>query len=99
MNSYRRVVFFGYRDYLGNVPVILRIVSCTGVSTTRYLLLHGNQKHSFTELIPNSAIFGRVRYGMRAMLWDDWRVRYAIVSDPANPSPTFITLLSALLAA
>jgi hypothetical protein len=33
------------------------------------------------------------------MLWDDWRVRYAIVSDPANPSPTFITLLSALLAA
>jgi hypothetical protein len=29
------------------------------------------------------------------MLWDDWRVRYAIVSHPANPSPTFITLLSA----
>src|SRR5262245_19484805 len=32
MNSYRRVVFFGYRDYLGTVPVILRIGEVSNAS-------------------------------------------------------------------
>jgi hypothetical protein len=62
MNSYRRVVFFGYRDYLGNVPVILRIGEVSNASDA----------------------LGRL-----------WRVRYAIVSDPSNPSPTFISRCSA----